>query len=57
MAKYRVLKGGLSQREGPEGRLVDRAVGEIVEVSSEAADGLVEAGYLEPARTRKKEDA
>jgi len=46
MTKYRVLKDGISQRQGNE--LVERLVGEVIEVSEVAAPGLIAEGYIEP---------
>lgn len=46
--KYRVLRDGISQRETPGGKLVDRAIGEEIEVSDAAAPELVAQRYLEP---------
>jgi hypothetical protein len=49
MAKYVVLKDGISQREGD--RIVERAVGAEIEVSDVAAPELVEAGYLRAVKS------
>jgi len=51
MGLYTVLREGVSQRESGrpgEGRLVDRAVGEVIEVSDVAAERLVARGLLDP---------
>lgn len=59
---YRVVKEGVSQRE--DGRLVERSIGEEIEVTSKAARYLLAEGYIEPLdgqaprprRRVKKED-
>lgn len=63
MARYRVIKEGISQRPAPNLAPVDVAIGSEIEVSDAAAkgtDGLVAQGYLEPVtrehRTRKERD-
>jgi hypothetical protein len=51
--KYRVLKNGLSQRT-EDGEMVDRKVGELIDVSAEAAESLVKEGFIEPAADTKR---
>lgn len=44
--KYKVLKKGISQREG--NRLVEREVGKVIDVAEPGASRFVARGLIEP---------
>jgi len=47
MKKYKVLRNGITQREGD--KTVYRWVGDVIEVSEETAAWMVPQGFIEPA--------
>ena len=53
--RYRVLRPGVSQRERPGGPIVDREVGEVIEVSDSMAAFYMAARepFVEPVEGEK----